>query len=661
MIIIIVIFVVNFSKMGMRSFLRLEEYLALFYRIFLAYFFYFFARVFFYFYNQDIVAVDSLSEFLRLSYYGLAFDTTAILYVNGLFILLSILPFFINTKPSYQNILFYVYFTTNLFFYSFNFVDFIYYKYNFSRLTLAAWDVFKHENSKISMLFRFLYTYWDVLLLFFLMAFLWVFLYKKVKVKHNLTEHSKWKYVFSSIIGVLLIATITVGGIRGDFKKSTRPINLVDANRHVTKTQHADIVLNSAFTFLRTLGVNSFKKTDFNIPNKVVVSNFNPIKKYANNPSSKPNIVLIITESFAKEYVGSFNKDIDLKDYKGYTPFIDSLAKSSLIFTNAYANGYKSIHGMSSIISGIPSFQDAFTSSPYAKQKIESLVSCLKSEGYDTSFFHGAPNGSMGFLGYANILGFDHYYGMTEYGNDKDFDGSWGIWDEPFMQFMNATISKKKQPFFSTLFTVTSHEPYVVPEKYKDKFPKGDVPIHQCIGYTDYAFKKFFESAKKQPWYNNTIFIITADHCNQVFYGDYFYNKIINRSAVPILIFKPNSNLVGENKEIAQHIDIYPTVLDLIGYKKPFRSWGRSLVSKNKDEVPFLINYNTNTYQFMRGNYICMFDGKKAVGFYSIQDKELKNNLIKKRNQEMNNMEIACKAFLQDYFNRIIDKKLTSK
>lgn len=203
--------------MGMRSFLRLEEYLALFYRIFLAYFFYFFARVFFYFYNQDIVAVDSLSEFLRLSYYGLAFDTTAILYVNGLFILLSILPFFINTKPTYQNILFYVYFTTNLFFYSFNFVDFIYYKYNFSRLTLAAWDVLKHENSKISMLFRFLCTYWDVLLLFFLMAFLWVFLYKKVKVKHNLTENSKSKYVFYSTIGVLLIATITVRGIIGAF------------------------------------------------------------------------------------------------------------------------------------------------------------------------------------------------------------------------------------------------------------------------------------------------------------------------------------------------------------------------------------------------------------------------------------------------------------
>jgi phosphoglycerol transferase MdoB-like AlkP superfamily enzyme len=88
---------------------------------------------------------------------------------------------------------------------------------------------------------------------------------------------------------------------------------------------------------------------------------------------------------------------------------VDSLAQHSLIFTNAYANGYKSIHAMSSVIAGIPSFKDAFTSSPYPKQKTESLVSTLKNEGYSTSFFHGAPNGSMGFLGYANILGFDHY------------------------------------------------------------------------------------------------------------------------------------------------------------------------------------------------------------------------------------------------------------
>jgi phosphoglycerol transferase MdoB-like AlkP superfamily enzyme len=280
----------------------------------------------------------------------------------------------------------------------------------------------------------------------------------------------------------------------------------------------------------------------------------------------------------------------------------------------------------------------------------------LKDKGYDTSFFHGAPNGSMGFLGFGNILGFDHYYGMTEYGNDNDFDGSWGIWDEPFMQFMKKTIDTKKAPFFTTLFTVSSHEPYIVPNKYKNKFPKGNIPMHQCISYTDFSFKKFFEAAKKEPWYKNTIFIITADHCNQVDYTNYYSEQIMNRLAIPILIFDPNGKYKGENTDLSQHIDIYPTILDMIGYKDPFRSWGSSLLDKNHKD--FVFNYNSGVYYYAEGKYICTFDGKKAIGFYAASDRKLTKNLIQYRNTEMNNLETSCKAFLQDYYNRIIDKKL---
>ena len=645
----------------MKSFFRLEEYTVLFYRILLAYIFYFLARILFYVYNSNIIEIDSFNEFLVLSYHGLVFDTTAILYVNSLFILLSIFPFFINTRRTYQNMLFWLYFSTNLFFYTFNFIDFIYYRYNFSRLTIAAWDIIKHEESKGSMLFRFMLTYWHVFILYIVISLLWIYLYKKVKIKHNLREIPKLGYIIKSTVGLILILGLSIGGIRGDFKKSTRPINLVDASKYVNKIQQADFVLNSIFTFIRTFRVQTFKKPNFNISNKVIEKNFKPIKFYNSNESSKPNIVLIITESMGREYCGAFNKEANINSYISYTPFLDSLAQHSMIYTNAYANGYKSIHGMSSIISGIPSFQDAFTSSPYAKQKIESLVSCLNSEGYDTSFFHGAPNGSMGFLGYGNILGYDHYYGKTEYDNDADFDGSWGIWDEPFLQFMNSTISKKKTPFFSTIFTVTSHEPYVIPKKYDGKFPKGNIPMHECVGYTDFAFKHFFEAAKKESWFNNTIFIITADHCNQVYYYEEFYEKIINRLAVPILIYKPNSDLVGESNEIAQHIDIYPTIMDLIGYDKPFRSWGRSLLKTNKDIEPYLINYNSGFYCFMKDPYICIFDGTKAIGFYDINDKKLTTNLISKRNQKMNELEEACKGFIQDYFDRIIDRNLSTE
>ncbi len=298
-------------------------------------------------------------------------------------------------------------------------------------------------------------------------------------------------YFLGATVSFLLIATLCVGGIRGDFKKSTRPINLLDASRYVTHNSQADFVLNTPFAIIRTWTANTFKKVNL-VDKNVIDTLLIPVKQYKNNPKTKPNIVILILESYGREYISAFNKEMKIPNYVGYSPFVDSLAQHSMIYTNAYANGYKSIHGMSSIIAGIPSFKNAFTSSPYSKQKIESLVSILKSEGYDTSFFHGAPNGSMGFLGFGNILGYDHYYGKNEFNNDADFDGVWGIWDEPFFQYFNKTLTQKKAPFMATLFSVSSHEPYIVPEKYEGKFPKGTVNIHQTIGYTDYGFEEVF-------------------------------------------------------------------------------------------------------------------------------------------------------------------------
>lgn len=639
----------------MKKFPRYNEYKVLIIRILLAYLFYFAARILFYLYNQNLIKVDGFVDVLRLCYHGLTFDTTTILYVNGLFIILSVLPLLKNTQKSFQKFLFYLYFVTNLIAFSTNFIDFIYYRYSFNRSTRASLDTLQNESNKSLLFFNFLIHYWHVFLLFFMLSWVWVLLYKKTKVK-SVTERSSIKYYGFSIANFLLIVTLCIGGIRGDFKKSTRPINILDASRYVKNTSQADLVLNTPFAIIRTWDTNSFKIEHYMAKSQVdqlVV----PIKQYHNNPSSKPNVVVFILESFAREYNGAFNKGTTIRDYEGYTPFVDSLAQHSLIFTNAYANGWKSIHGMSSIIAGIPSFKDAFTSSPFPKQKIESLVSTLKGEGYDTSFFHGAPNGSMGFLGFGNILGYDHYYGKSEYNNDDDFDGVWGIWDEPFFQYFNKTLTAKKQPFMATLFSVSSHEPYKVPEKYEGKFPKGKVNINECIGYTDYALKRFFQVAEKQPWFKNTIFVLVADHGNTVAYDEYL--KEFNRNTVPILFYTPNEKYVGVNVEWAQQIDIYPTILDMIGYNKPFRSWGRSLIGDTK-VAPFVIKYASNVYQFMSGNYICCFDGKKAVGFYAKDDKGMKTNLIKQKNAEMIQIENHCKAFIQDYMERIINKRLTT-
>jgi phosphoglycerol transferase MdoB-like AlkP superfamily enzyme len=313
---------------------------------------------------------------------------------------------------------------------------------------------------------------------------------------------------------------------------------------------------------------------------------------------------------------------------------------------------------MSSVLAGIPSLKDAFTSSPFSNQKIQSVVSVANEMGYDTSFFHGAPNGSMGFLGFGNILGFKHYYGKTEFNNDQEFDGIWGIWDEPFFQFFAQTINQKNSPFLATIFSVSSHHPFKIPAKYEGKFKKGPLEIHEPIGYTDFALKKFFETAKKMPWYDNTIFVFVADHTNQVGYPE--YEKAMNRFAIPMMFYSPNEkyNLHGEITTTAQQMDIYPTLADLMGYNKPIRSWGRSLVS-GKSEDYLIVNSDSINEQMMIGNYIYLFNGENVTGIYSIDDKALKNNLIKQPlNQEMKRGILLTKAWYQDYMDRVINRKL---
>jgi len=636
---------------------RITEYKALAYRILLAYVFYFISRVLFFAFNTHLFAVDGFWAFLTLCYHGLAFDTTALLYINSLFIILSILPLTVNTRPGYQKGLAVLYFVTNFLAYATNFVDIIYYRFSQVRSTKATLDVLADESNKKALFAHFSWAYWYVIVIFIVCCICWYWLYYRVRVKQEPVKSPKVYFGLSTIVFVVVIA-LMIGGVRGDFKHSTRPINMVDAYKHVAIPNQGDIVLNTPFAIIRTITTSSFKIEHWTDESYINAS-IKPIKQYNSHPANRPNVMIIILESMAREYWGSMNRGVNISGFKSYTPFLDSLSDNSLIFTNAYANGRQSIHAMSSILAGIPSFQTAFTSSPYAKQKIQSIVSICDSMGYQTAFFHGAANGSMGFQGFGNILGYQRYYGRTEYNNDADFDGIWGIWDEPFFQFVGRTLGKQKQPFLGTLFTLSSHDPFQIPAKYKARFKGGPLAIDKCVQYTDNSLREFFNHVKTQPWYNNTIFVITADHTSQTYYPE--YSKEINRFAVPILFYSANPayGLKGVRTDLASQMDIYPTLVDLIGYDKPFRSWGRSLITNSPSETPRVINSPGNIYQFMQGNYIYLFDGKKIIGIYAMSDKGLKNNLMGEMlNAEMIKGMLDCKAFIQDYTDRIVNKKL---
>ena len=631
--------------------LRLQEFRVLLYRFFLGYLFYFIARSFFVLFNTDLIEVHTFSEFLKLCLYGLTFDTAALFYVNAIFLLGSIIPGKFVTSKKYQKGLFGVYMIFNSIGLSMNYIDVVYYRFNLNRLTSKAFEVLENESNGFALFLSFLTDYWYVFLLYSMSLFLWVKAYKLLAVKRVEKAHMP-SYIISSIVLFVAVAASAIIGIRGDWRHSTRPITLIHAMEKVDHPSQADVVLNSPFTFIRTYGKNSFKYSqDFS--EAQIEALIQPIKTYSNlnEFDTPPNVVIFILESFGREYWGAMNGSTEIEGFESFTPFLDSLAKHSIVFSNAFANSRKSIHGMPSVLAGIPSFETAYTSSQYATQPLQSLVSISEEMGYATSFFHGAPNGSMGLLGFSQVLGFDAYYGKNEYNNDADFDGVWGIWDEPFFQFMKQQLTEGANPFLATVFSVSSHAPFQIPEEYDGQFKEGYIPMHKCVQYTDYAIEQFMASSKNEPWFENTLFVFTADHGNQSHYD--FYQKTINRFATPVMFYAPNKSWNEDPLDLAQHMDIMPTVAHLMGYEKPIRSWGRSLVG-NEDSSLVVNYFGAGTYFFMNEEYICIYNGSDAIGFYSKEDYGLQNNLIESRTNVMNALEEKGKAYLQDYNNRIV-------
>ena len=505
----------------------------------------------------------------------------------------------------------------------------------------------------ISLNFYYVIDFWyDYLLLAGLIYTSW-FLHKKyVKTESIYYNYILKDYLIHTII-LVAFSGITIIGMRGGTQH--KPIDIVNAGQY-TKAQNIPIILNTPFTILKTLLIDNIEVKRY-YSDAEIESIYTPktlIKPFGNHQGK--NVVLIILESFAKEYVGGLNNG------NGYTPFIDSLLTESYAFSNAYANGSRSIEALPCILAGLPQLMSTpYVISNYAGNRLDGLAKILKNDGYNTSFYHGGANGTMGFNGFVGVAGIDNYFGINEYPNkDQDYDGSWGIFDEPYLQYYAKELNNKKEPFFSSIFTLSSHHPYKIPKKHKGKFSKGNLPLHKTIGYTDYALKQFFKTAQKMPWFKNTLFVFTADHSAQS--NNKFYKTRLGRYAVPVFIYSPTGNLKGNNSNIFQHIDITPTVLSLTSKNKDIISFGNNAFDISKK---FTIQFINNTYQITYKNNFLIYDGLKTINFHNLNnDTLLSNNLINKltpsQKVEKNEAEKLLKGIIQQYNNRLINNQLTS-
>lgn len=615
------------------------------------------SRIGFYVFNFKMFPDIPFYQLLTILKGGLLFDISATIYLNLIFIFFHIIPFEFRYNYKYQDVLRYYFFIVNGIGIAINSADYIYYRFVLKRAATDVFQTFEHEGNLVKLFFKFQLDYWPVVVFSIFLIFIMILLYNQVMVEKPVVKR-RFLYHTLNILIVPLVAGLLVVGARGGYKLSTRLISISNAARYVENPRDVAIVLNTPFSLIRTINKKTLGKYEF-FDNEKLAEIYNP--HYIPDSAAtfrNDNIVIIILESFAREYIGSLNKDLDNGTYKGYSPFLDSLISKGLTFNVTIANGKKSIDALPSIFASIPSLETPYTISHYANNTINGLPSLLKAKGYYSAFFHGAPNGSMGFDLFSGMAGFDDYFGLDQYPDEKDFDGMWGVWDEPFLNFFCNKINTFRQPFLASVFTISSHHPFKVPEKYKDKFPRGRAPILEVVGYTDYALSEFFTQASVQPWFENTLFIITADHTNESVRKEFQNNY--GSYCIPIIFYKHGSDLQGIKDRIAQQIDIMPSVLSYLGYDGDYVAFGNNLFDDSKESFAF--NTNGSTYQlFMKDHMLEMVDNK-PVGLYNFkEDRFLDKNLIDKDTSYIWTMEEKLKAIIQSYNARLIDNNMVAK
>ena len=594
---------------------------------------------------------------------ALVFDTSGLLYVNSLYLVLTLLPLHLKERGGFHKGLKWLFVITNAVAIATNLMDAVYFQYTGRRSTVSVFNEFSNEGNITSIILTEFAHHWYLVLAFGVLVFLLWRCFTRPRLEVYRTGA---QYYISQAVALLVLAPLAIVGIRGSVTAGTRPITISNANQYVNRPVEASVVLNTPFSLIRSIGKKAFVTPDYMTAEQMEATyspvHNAPVVDGMSHPGQ--NVVILIVESMGKEYIGSLNPTLENGRYRGYMPFIDSLVSRSLTFKYSFANGRISMDAMPSILSGLPMMVEPFFLTPASLNDVDGISSMLAREGYQTAFFHGGHNISMGFSAYAHSIGYEQYYGLDEYcqspkyGGMDDFDGKWAIWDEPFLQFTLDGINEMKQPFLATVFTASSHHPYKVPEQYRDSLTdEGGQPIHKCVRYTDLALRRFFERASREPWYQNTIFVLVADHTNLNTHD--VYKTDLGLYSIPIIFFAPGGGIQPAVREdvIVQQTDITPTLLHLLGYGKPYVAFGDDLLAVDAAQT-WAFNYNAGIYQFVKGELLLQFDGEKTTAVYRFkEDPLLKQNLVG-RLPEQQAMETQLKAIIQQYMSRMNENRL---
>lgn len=601
------------------------------------------SRCVFYFSNVDAFPSVSLLDFI----YGIWMDIVTMGMYLLPFYILSLLPFNFYSKNWFKKLLKGLFHITNTILIALNLVDVEYFKFTAKRSTSDLFSMVTTGNDMNQLVTTFIMDFWWLIGLLIAMIIISNWLYNKTE--HNITST---RNIYVDVLNFLIVPSLLFVAGRGGF--GYRPVDMLTVSK-LTDPDKTALVANTPLSIIKTIGKSPLVKVDFFPEGSENI--YTPLHKGASQHQLREdlNIMVLVMESFGNEWLGK-------KSNQEYTPFLDSLLDQSLYFDNAFANGKKSIEAVPAIFAGIPSLMDnPYISSSYGTNSISALPQLLKEKGYTSAFYHGATNGSMKFDVFTAHLGFDHYFGRKEYNNEDHTDATWGVLDEYFMPWTAKSITKElKEPFLAGLFTLSSHHPYFVPEEHVNNLPTGRHPMAKSIAYADMSLKLFFEEAKKQPWYENTVFVICADHTPAGTTPR--YNRRIGMYQIPIAFFDPSDQLKAKvDHRIFNQIDIMPSILDLTGYSKDVYAFGNSFFKTNQKEA-FSLNYIANSYLLFEDDYILNFVENKATALYNYKsDTLMKYDSLSFYPEINKSMTKRLKGVIQRYNHDLINNTMKLK
>ena len=551
-------------------------------------------------YPNDFLELTASETLISLAM-AVRVDTITLLTFTFLPILLLSLPFafVLNRKYRLSLGLFIGFIATSITMFSYSNV--LYYDFSHRHLSNELFNIANDTNIIVDMAFHSFLPYTIGATLAFLGL---LYLYYKIFSAKIQTEAFSKKNWFI----LLLVIVVIFLGIRS--KLSGKSFGLSDAYA-INKVSSGTLALNGFFTVYRTLNNNksihnlmeydeaiAITKTMLTTSNAPFVSEKYPLMRaYKENNATQHNIVIVLLESWGAEHIDGFTHYKELN----ITPYFKKLSQESLKFTNFYANGYRSIFGITAIYTGITlpaGFE--FLGNGLELSRLSYLGTIAKNNGYSTIAMQGSQRRSYRVDAVSNLAGFDEYYGAQDMPQVEEVEGNrhviTGTYDHNLFSFYHQKLNTMKEPFLGFAFTSTNHSDFHLPHSKFERYPHNLRNYNGALNayiYVDNAIERFIEGVKKESWFDNTIFIFTSDHGS----GDAL-NPIgrklrgeskqplssIEHFRIPLLIYAPKIFKPKELDTLGSQADFMPTIIDLLGFKDNFTTMSNSLLDESVEK-----------------------------------------------------------------------------